>query len=162
LVATGRISLGGLVAIGFYVPAAYAALKVIFQGHLGLSEARANATQIDALLALPLEPSGTQQLPGPAGAGVRVEFQDVSFSYGRGDFALEGLSFVAEPGELVGIVGATGGGKTTVLDLLLGFYRPHAGSITLDGVDLRALSLPAVRAVTSLVPQDVFLWDASL
>ncbi len=161
LVVSGRISLGSLVAFGFYVPGAYAALRVIFQGQVGLGEARAAAEKLDALLALPLERAGGDPLPVAASAP-KIEFRDVAFSYGRGDFRVRNLSFVAQPGQLVGIVGATGGGKSTVLDLLLGFYRPQAGAIEVDGRDLRDLSLAALRQVTSLVPQDIFLWDASL
>ena len=95
-------------------------------------------------------------------SGVALEFSDVSFDYGREGFGLEGVSFRVEPGAFVGIVGPSGGGKSTVIDLLLRFYEPHSGVIHVDGEDISSLPLPHLRGMIGLVPQDVFIWNDSM
>ncbi len=108
---------------------------------------------------------------GPAGSqrGVTVAFEDVWFAYdvghvaGRGDattpeWVLEGVTFVARPGETIALVGHTGAGKTTIVNLLMRFYDPQRGRITLDGVDIRALSPIALRERMGYVQQDIFLF----
>ena len=98
-----------------------------------------------------------------AGAsGATIEFADVSFDYGRDGFGLEEVSFCIKPGAFVGIVGPSGGGKSTVIDLLLRFYQPNSGEIRVDDKDLELLPLPHLRGMIGLVPQDVFLWNDSI
>ena len=94
--------------------------------------------------------------------GAAIEFSDVYFDYGREGFGLEGVSFRIEPGEFVGVVGPSGGGKSTVIDLLLRFYEPRSGAIRVDGTDIQTLPLPHLRGMTGLVPQDVILWNDSI
>ncbi len=102
--------------------------------------------------------AGTDVGPG----GATIEFADVSFDYGREGFGLERVSFRVEPGAFVGIVGPSGGGKSTVIDLLLRFYEPHSGMIGIDGGDITSLPLSHLRGMIGLVPQDVFLWNDSI
>ncbi|MGZ8455768.1 MAG: ABC transporter ATP-binding protein [Gemmatirosa sp.] len=95
--------------------------------------------------------------------GVTVEFQDVWFTYGDPSAAdpqwvLRGVSFRVAPGETLALVGHTGAGKTTVVSLLLRFYEPQRGRILLDGVDVRDLSLDALRSRIGFVQQDIFLF----
>ncbi len=92
-----------------------------------------------------------------------LEFHDVSYTYaGRDGAAVSGLSFRLEPGTSIGIVGASGAGKTTVLDLVLGLIDPESGSITLDaGLGLRACRREW-QSILGYVPQDVFLLNASI
>jgi ATP-binding cassette, subfamily B, multidrug efflux pump len=89
-------------------------------------------------------------------------FDDVWFAYNDRDFVLKGVSFDVRPGERVGIVGATGSGKTTLINLLLRFYDVQRGRITIDGVDIRALDLADVRGLFSLVLQDVHLFSGTI
>jgi ABC-type multidrug transport system fused ATPase/permease subunit len=96
--------------------------------------------------------------------GVRgeVAFEEVDFSYdGRGR-VLEGLSFVAQPGQIVALLGATGSGKSTVTNLIPRLYDPTGGRITLDGVDLRALPLEKLRRNIGIVLQETTLFAASV
>ncbi len=105
----------------------------------------------------------------PAGAGSRVAFDDVWFRYPaageRADdegWVLRGVSFVAEPGRTLALVGHTGAGKTTVLSLLLRYYDVDRGSITIDGVDIRELALADLRRRVGFVQQDIFLFTGDL
>src|SRR5207245_22431 len=86
---------------------------------------------------------------------------DVAFSYGR-ELLLEDVSFHAEPGEMIGLVGHTGAGKTTIASLLCRFYDPIDGAIMLDGYDLRDLSFKTLRESVGLVLQDNFLFSGTI
>lgn len=97
-----------------------------------------------------------------APSGAAIEFADVSFDYGRDGFGLEQVSFRVDPGAFIGVVGPSGGGKSTVIDLLLRFYEPRSGVIRVDGADVDSLPLPHLRGMIGLVPQDVILWNDSI
>lgn len=92
----------------------------------------------------------------------RIEFKNVSFGYGNGTQVIKNLNLVIEPGETVAFVGETGAGKTTVANLLLRFYDVTAGSILLDGVDIRRYKQQELRRQMGLVQQDVFLFSESV
>ena len=97
---------------------------------------------------------------GPGGAA--IEFADISFDYGRDGFGLEDVSIRIEPGSFVGVVGPSGGGKSTIIDLLLRFYEPRSGEIRVAGTAIDTLPLTDLRGMIGLVPQDVFLWNDSI
>ena len=91
---------------------------------------------------------------GPPGAAPRIRLEDVTVRYpGRDDPALEHVTLTIEPGERVALVGESGGGKSTLLNVLLGFVQPSAGRVLVDGTDLRELDLGAWRAQLAFVPQ---------
>ncbi len=105
------------------------------------------------------DPPDAVEVPGFEG---RVEFQDVVFSYQPGRPVLKGISFVAEPGQTVAIVGATGGGKSTLAGLAAKFFLPDAGVVLLDGVDTRRISSPWLHRHLAIVPQQNHLFGGSL
>ncbi len=111
------------------------------------------------------EPPGIVDRPGapslPAGPG-RLVFQDVCFSYPDGRAGLRGLSFVAEPGQTVALVGASGAGKSTALSLIPRLHDCGAGLITIDGAELRGVSVVSLRDAIAYVAQDTLLFDASV
>ena len=92
----------------------------------------------------------------------RIEFHDVDFSYDEGYPVLEGANLEIAPAQTTAFVGSTGSGKTTLIKLLLRFYDVGAGSITLDGVDIRDLEQESLRSSMALVSQDVFLFHGTV
>lgn len=92
----------------------------------------------------------------------RIEFKDVSFAYPSGVKVFDKLSISVEPGQMVGFVGSTGSGKTTLIKLLLRFYDPHHGAILLDGLSTKELKLRLLRQFFGFVSQDVFLFKGTI
>ena len=93
----------------------------------------------------------------------KIEFRDLTFRYPGGEFnALEHVSFTIEPGESVGIVGRTGSGKTTVVDLILRTYNVPKGTVFIDGTDIMDISIRSVRESCAYVPQDNFLFSDTI
>jgi ATP-binding cassette subfamily B protein len=100
--------------------------------------------------------------PALALSTATVEMRDVSFAYREGEPVLRGLSFTAEPGRVTALVGASGSGKSTVLNLLLRFYNPGGGSILIDGQDIAGVSRQSLRQQIAYVGQDVFLFRGTI
>jgi ATP-binding cassette subfamily B protein len=98
----------------------------------------------------------------PATRRGRVEFEHVSFRYDPGQPLIEDLSLVAEPGHTIAIVGPTGAGKTTLVNLIMRFYELNAGRITLDGVDITAMRREDLRSQIGMVLQDTWLFGGTI
>lgn len=129
-----------------------------------LQSAMASSERVFRLLDEPIavpEPAHPVHLPRPVTG--RVEFEGVWFRYAPdGPWVLRDVSFVATPGETVALVGHTGAGKTTIVSLLLRFYDPERGRITIDGVDIRDLSTRELRGLIGFVQQDLFLFTGDI
>lgn len=95
-------------------------------------------------------------------SGSTIEFKDVSFSYDDDRHVLRGVSFTAETGQSVALVGETGSGKSTILKLLWRFYDVASGSITIDGQDLRDVTISSLRTELGIVPQEPSVFDLSI
>ncbi|MBI1942741.1 MAG: lipid A export permease/ATP-binding protein MsbA [Betaproteobacteria bacterium] len=138
-----------------------APLRHLTEINAPLQRGLAAAESVFGLIDTPIEDD-----PGSvviARARGEIEFENVSFTYpGRSEPALRGLSLAIRPGETVALVGGSGGGKTTLVNLLPRFYAPDAGRILLDGHDLQALGLESLRANLALVSQDVVLFNDSI
>ena len=102
-----------------------------------------------------IQDSGTKEISNLKG---EIEFENVHFSYDEGEEVLKGVSFKAKPGETIAIVGATGAGKSTVINLLNRFYEINSGRIMVDGIDIRDITLKTLRAEIAVVLQNVFLF----
>ncbi len=94
--------------------------------------------------------------------GVTVTFEDVWFAYQEEQWVLRGVSFTVRPGETLALVGHTGAGKTTVINLLLRFYEPQKGRILIDGADIQQLPVEEVRRMVGYVQQDIFLFAGDI
>jgi ATP-binding cassette subfamily C protein CydCD len=132
--------------------------------HTGL-QGRSAATGIVTLLAMrpEVEAPAAASAPAPAAIKPSVAFDRVRFAYaGERRPAHDGVSFAVAPGERVGIVGASGAGKSTIVSLLLRFYDPQEGSVRLGGIDLRHLSFGDLRRMIAVVTQDAFLFHGTV
>jgi ATP-binding cassette, subfamily B, bacterial len=126
-----------------------------------LQQADASIGRIEALLRTAPRLADGPGVTLPPGR-LAVELDSVSFGYAQDALVLRDVSVCLEPGRVLGVVGRTGSGKTTLTRLLARFYDPLAGTVRLGGVDLRAVRLAAVRARIGLVTQDVHLFNASV
>ncbi len=106
-----------------------------------------------------IEDEGNLELSDVKG---KIEFKDVHFGYKEGEEILKGINFTAEPGETLAIVGATGAGKSTIINLLSRFYEIWEGEILLDGVNIKEVKLSSLRKHLAVVLQDVFLFSDSI
>ena len=122
----------------------------------------ASAERVFELLDADEQTSDPDAPESPAGATGRLAFEDVSFSYVPEKPLIESLSLVAEPGQTVAIVGPTGAGKTTLVNLIMRFYDPQGGRITLDGIDTTRMTRDDLRSRTGMVLQDTWLFGGSI
>lgn len=160
-VISGEMTGGRLGQFVLYALFAAGALAELSEVWGEISQAAGAAERLAELLqAVPVisSPAHPKQLPEPAIG--ELEFDAVSFSYATGKAvrALEDVSFTVKRGETVAVVGPSGAGKTTLFNLILRFYDPAAGVVRIDGVDIKAAKLDAVRRRIALVPQEVALF----
>ena len=91
-----------------------------------------------------------------------IEFNDVSFAYGKGKYALENISFKVEKGETIGIIGGTGSGKSTLINLIPRFYDPQKGDVIIDGMSAKEYTFSALRAKIGVAPQQAILFSGTI
>ncbi|EYS91598.1 ABC transporter [Cupriavidus sp. SK-4] len=163
LIADDRLTTGGLIACTILAGRALAPLSQVAGLTTRYHQARTALAGIDRMMALPVErPPGKHFLHRPPLRG-EIEFRQVSFRYpGRDIAALDGVSFRIASGERVGLIGRIGSGKTTIEKLILGLYAPDAGSVLVDGAEVRQLDPAALRRDIGYVPQDVMLFSGTL
>ncbi|ORV56407.1 ABC transporter ATP-binding protein [Mycobacterium europaeum] len=163
-VATGHITLGGIQAFIQYVRQFNSPLGQVAGMYNTLQSGVASAERVFDLLDEPEEsPDAAAAVPRPHAALTgRVEFQHVSFGYRPNTPVIHDLSMVAEPGTTVAIVGPTGAGKTTLVNLLMRFYDVDSGRILVDGVDITTVSRQSLRSRIGMVLQDTWLFDGTI
>jgi ATP-binding cassette subfamily B protein len=163
----GALTLGSLVAFLLYSQRFFRPISDMSEKFNILQAAMASSERIFKLLDEPVSivnPAAPSRPPSGAG---HIVFDHVWFAYnsteaGEPDYVLRDVSFEVRPGERVGVVGATGAGKSTIINLLLRFYDVTRGRITIDGVDIREMALDDVRGLFSLVLQDVQLFTGTV
>ena len=165
-VLAGRITAGHLGQTVVYILLLVSSVAVLSEVYGDLLRAAGATERLMELLATPspvAEPTAPQALPATARAGVALNFDRVSFTYpSRPDRpALDNFTLHIAPGETVALVGPSGAGKSTVFQLLLRFYDLQAGTLRLEGVDVRQLSLHDLRSRIGLVPQESTVFAAS-
>ena len=159
-VASGQITLGSVQAFIQYVRQFNQPLTQVAGMYNTCQSGVASAERVFDFLD---EPEESASLPDelPAGRG-QVIFQNVSFGYAPDTTVIEDLSFTAEPGSTVAIVGPTGTGKTTLVNLLMRFYDVDSGRILLDGVDIRDVNRSSLRSRIGMVLQDTWLFGGTI
>lgn len=167
LVMNGAVSVGQFVAFGVYLAMLVWPMIALGWAFNLVQRGAASMGRINQLFhERPAITSPESPTALPAAQGSRaVEFRDVWFSYpGARDrgWVLQDISFRVEPGSSLAIVGATGSGKSTLVDLIVRTYDPDRGAVLIDGVDLRQLSLSDLRRAVGFVPQETFLFGETL
>ena len=161
-VATGALSLGGVQAFIQYSRQFSQPLTQVASMANLLQSGVASAERVFALLdAVEQEPDAAHPAR-PAEVHGRVEFEHVSFRYAPDRPLIGDLSLKVEPGQTVAIVGPTGAGKTTLVNLLMRFYEISSGRITVDGVDIASMSREQLRSLTGMVLQDAWLFGGTI
>ncbi len=164
----GTLEIGVLVAFMIYAQRFFRPIQDLSEKFNILQSAMAASERIFKLLDEPVtivSPPEMRRLPAPRG---EIEFRNVWFAYNGGatpkeeDWVLRDVSFRVEPGQTLAIVGHTGAGKTTVIQLLLRFYDIQRGQILLDGTDIREMDIQELRQLFGIVLQDPFLFTGTL
>ena len=161
-VLAGRLTAGDLVAFIFYAFFIARSVGSLSRLYGTFNTAAGSSDRVFELLdsapAIRDAPDATE-LPPVRG---RVTFDAVSFRYTPGVPVLDGIDFVAEPGETIALVGPSGAGKTTMLNLIPRFFEPDEGVIRIDDLDIRSVTQRSLREQIAVVPQDVHLFGASI
>jgi ABC-type multidrug transport system fused ATPase/permease subunit len=159
----GTLTLGALVAFLSYTQMFFRPLRELTEKYSVMQSAMASLERIFALMDEESEPDPPVPAAAPAsGWSGEIVFDHVHFAYESDKWALRDISFTIPPGESVAVVGRSGGGKTTLMHLLAGFYPPGRGAIRIDGRDLQTLSKKELRSIIGLVPQEAFLFAGNL
>ena len=161
-IGTGASSVGDLVA--FIASLLTAAQSIRSLGGLNtvLQEGLAGLERFFSVLdETPAISDGHNASPKLGGAG-EVEFKNVSFQWPSGATALDDVSFIAKPGQTLALVGPSGAGKTTILNLIPRLFDPASGHVFVDGIDIKAVTLASLRTQIALVSQDATLFDATI
>lgn len=150
-----------------FVPAGAGILMKVLYAMINAMQVSGSAERMDEIMAVPEMPEVQASAKASQPSGYAVAFEDVSFSYraddaGNGPKALQNVSFAAKQGAVTAIVGPSGGGKSTIANLIPRFYDVDAGRITIGGVDIRELPIAALMDTVSFVFQDNFLFKQSI
>jgi len=165
MVAAHKLTFGQLAGFIIYLTMFYEPVARLHGLNQMLQSARAAGERVFDILDATEERAGAASrrqgaLLEPARGEVRYE--DVSFSYGQGRAALQHVSLQARPGQMIALVGPTGSGKSTLVNLLPAFYEVTSGRITIDGRDIAELSLESLRACLAVVSQEAFLFNGTV
>jgi ABC-type multidrug transport system fused ATPase/permease subunit len=161
-VISDQMSLGSLVAFISYIQMFFRPIRDISEKYNIMQLAMASTERIFEFM------DNGEVIPDPESPVIieskkgQIEFRDVTFSYEKGRPVLEDINFKINPGEMVAVVGATGAGKSTLVNLIERFYDPDKGTVLLDGVDIKKITKASLRSRISLVMQDVFLFSGDI
>ena len=160
MVMTNRLTAGGLVVFLAYLRMMYKPMRDLSKMTDTISRAGVGFERIRDILETE---SAVRDRPGARAANGfkgRIEFENVSFGYTPDQIVLEDLSFAIEAGQVAAFVGQTGGGKTSIVNLLARFYDPTSGTVKIDGTDIRSFTLKSLREQISFVMQESLLFHA--
>jgi ATP-binding cassette subfamily B multidrug efflux pump len=157
-----EVLLGVLVAFLMYLQKFFEPIRDMAEKFNIIQTAMASSERIFELLDTPEELPNPERPQAVSQAAGNIEFENVWFAYNGDDYVLEDVSFSLKEGESLAIVGATGSGKSTVINLLLRFYDIQKGRISIDGVSLKEMDKQDLRRQMALVQQDVFLFSRNI
>ncbi len=160
--AAPNLTLGKLIAFNNYATMATFQLLMLGMELNFISMAVASDARLDALFR---ERPGIEEKPdalNPTGLKGKIEFRGVSFRYGQGERALNNICIVIRPGEKIGIIGTTGAGKSSLVNLIPRFYDPEEGCVLVDDIDVRDLTFNSLRSRVAVVLQETVLFSGTL
>ncbi len=157
----GALTVGSLLAAVSYLWMLYWPLQWFGQVSNSLSQALTGAVQFFELTDSPVEEPSAPGLPVRRIEGL-VCFRNVTFGYNSNRPVLNEINFRVDPGEVIGVIGRSGTGKTTLMNLLCRFYEADRGTILIDGLDIRDYRLDELRKQVAIVPQDIFLFSGTI
>ena len=161
-VAAGEITVGTLLLILWYLGRFWTPLNNLANFYNNVLVAMASTERIFEILDTPIQidsKPGAPDLPPIEGA---VDFEDVTFSYDADKVILKDVSFHVQPGQTIALVGPTGAGKSTVVNLISRFYDVDSGAVKIDGHDVRDVNLHSLRAQMSVMMQDSFIFSGTI
>ncbi len=161
MVYKGQMNLGNFWLFNAYLALIYGPLAWFAQVNNWFSRAMAGAERIFEVMDTEKENYAQAGLEHHPIVG-EVVFNNVRFGYDKSNPVLKGLTFTAKPGEMIGLVGKSGAGKSTTINLLCRFYEPDAGTLTIDGLDYTKLSLQDMRRQIGIVLQEPFLFNGTV
>ncbi len=158
----GHLTLGKLIAFNNYAVMAMFPLLMLGMVLNFISMAMASAIRLDALLQE--KPSLEEKAQARAVSSLKgkIEFRGVSFRYGQGEKALNNINLIIQPGEKLGIIGTTGAGKSSLVNLIPRFYDPEEGNVLVDDVDVRDLTFDTLRTRVAIVLQETVLFSGTI
>lgn len=160
-VLTGRITIGTLYIFISYISSFFEPIQDLAEQFGTLQSSLASAEKVFSVLDVKPDIVNPSQPKVPPMTG-RIEFRNVWFAYENDDYILKDVSFTIEPGEKVAFVGATGAGKTSILNLIGRYFDIQKGQILIDGIDIREVDTDVLRGAIGQVQQDVFLFTGDI
>ncbi len=157
-----QMTFGTFWSVNAYLALVYGPLAWFAQVNQWFSRAMAGAERIFEVMDTTPEPYGVGQEIAHHEIAGEVSFDNVRFGYDKSNPVLKGLTFTAKPGEMIGLVGKSGAGKSTTINLICRFYEPDAGTLLIDGMDYRGLRLQDLRAQIGIVLQEPFLFNGTI
>jgi ATP-binding cassette, subfamily B, multidrug efflux pump len=158
----GNLTLGKLIGFNNYASMAMFPLLMLGMVLNFVSMAMASAIRLDKLFQEKIDIMEKPDARNPTALKGKIEFRGVSFRYGQGERALNDIHLIVHPGEKLGIIGATGSGKSSLVNLIPRFYEPEAGAVLIDDIDVRDLSFDVLRTRISMVLQETVLFSGTL
>jgi len=160
MVYQSKLTLGEFWRISAYMALVYGPLQWFSAVNQWFSRAMAGAERIFEVMDTESEKYGEKGTHHAISG--EVEFDNVRFGYDKSNPVLKGITFTAKPGEMIGLVGKSGAGKSTTINLICRFYEPDAGAIKIDGIDYRDIALQDMREQIGIVLQEPFLFNGSI
>lgn len=162
LVDTGELTQGEIIALVNYMTQILLAMVVVANLVVIFTKAAASANRVNEVFETETSINEGTKTKSDRVNSPKIEFKNVSFAYGDGKYALENISFTAQKGETIGIIGGTGSGKSTLINLIPRFYDPQTGEVLIDGMSAKEYTFDSLRDKIGIAPQQSVLFSGTI